>query len=324
MPLSRDQRLYYEQQAKMQQQQVDYENMHTRSTIVRGVQGKVSKIDEEMYHPEMRRVSFEKEATIRHHAAGDFLPIKQENPHARMQPPAEVEQGTLPSLHDLGRFVVQLRDGLQAFNRVAFDAETQRSHRNLLRDAPNQNPSVRLIGDSYNNASDPMDTSDDVLNINTKRKRETTSRGSRKKARTGEMDIDDDVPNLANAKRKRENDETFVENMRGSRKKARTRERIYSQPDKKRSRDQAGIAEAGGSKLKKTKTPSRKRFDVDLSGQKRKRLRGGGSRTTKKAKTEMYGMRRASYEPAPTFTLGIADRVKRRTDRQPPQRLGFM
>ena len=45
MPLSRDQRLYYEQQAKMQQQQVDYENMHTRSTIVRGVQGKVLKID---------------------------------------------------------------------------------------------------------------------------------------------------------------------------------------------------------------------------------------------------------------------------------------
>ena len=321
MPLPRDQRLYYEQQAKIQQQQVDYENMHTRSTIVRGVQGKVSKIDEEMYHPEMRRVSFENEATIRHHAAGDFLPIKQENPHARMQPPAELEQGTLPSLNNFAR---QLREGVQAFNRVAFDNETQRSHRNLLRDAPNQNPAVRRIGDSYNNASDPMDTSDDVLNVNAKRKRETTSRGSRKKARTGEMDIDDDVPNLANAKRKRENDETFVENMRGSRKKARTREGIYSQPSKKRSRDQAGITEAGGSKSKKAKTPSRKRFDVDLSGQKRKRLRGGGSRTNKKARTEMHGMRRASYEPAPTFTPGIADRVKRRTDRKPVRRLGFI
>ena len=109
-----------------------------------------------------------------------------------------------------------------------------------------------------------------------------------------------------------------------NRKKARTRERIYSQPGKKRSRDQAGIVEAGGSKLKKARIPSRKRFDVDLSGQKRKRLRGGGSRTNKKARTEMHGMRRASYEPRPTMISSIADRVKRRRDRQPPQRLGFM
>lgn len=291
MPLPRDQRLYYEQQAKMQQQQVDYENMHTRSTIVRGVQGKVSKIDEEMYHPEMKRVSFEKEATIRHHAAGDYLPIKQENPHARQQPPAQLNQGTLPSLNDLGRFVVQLRDGLQVFNRVAFDDETQRSHRNLLREAPNHNPSVRLIGDSYNNASDPMDTSDDILNfVNTKRKRETTSRGSRKKARTGEI-IDDDIPNLANVKRKRENDETFVE----SRKKARTRER----------------------RGQKMTVPSKKR------------LRAGGNRTqvaNKKARIdpEMYGIRQAPFERAPTFTPGIADRVKRRRDRKPVRRLGFV
>jgi len=312
MPLSKGQRLYYEQQAKMQQQQVDYENMHTRSTIVRGVQGKVSKIDEEMYHPEMRRVSFEKEATIRHHAAGDYLPIKQENPHARMQPPAQLEQGTLPSLHDLGRFVVQLRDGLRTFNRVAFDAETQRSHRNLLRDAPNQNPSVRLIGDS--NASDPMDTSDDVLNINTKRKRETTSRRgaddrSRKKARTSEMDIYDDVPNLANVKRKRENGTTFVENMGGSRKKARTRERIYSQPGKKRLRGP----------------------EVRRQGPQRKQAKTRDTR-------EMFGLRQGRYEPQESmqttrslkrkaqdsYREGMDQRKKRAINRSEQRRLGFM
>ena len=289
MPLSRDQRLYYEQQARLQQQQLDYENMHTRSTIVRGVQGKESKIDESMYHPDMKKVSFESQATIKHHAAGDFLPIKREDPHARRQPAAQLEQGTLPSLNDFAHQLARFSEGLR--NKVKFDNETRQSKAKLLKDAPNQNSSIRRIG-GYNASDD--------------------------------MDVDDDIPNLANVKRKRENDGTFVENMRGSRKKARTRERIYSQPGKKRSRDQAGIVEAGGSKLKKARIPSRKRFDVDLSGQKRKRLRGGGSRTNKKARTEMHGMRRASYEPAPTFTRGIADRVKRRRDRQPPQRLGFM
>ena len=128
MPLPRDQRLYFELQAKLQQQQLDYENMHTRSTIVRGVHGKESKIDESQYHSDMDKVSFNALDAIQHHSARDFLPVKAENPHARQQPAAQLNQGTLPSLNDLGRFVVQLRDGLQAFNRVAFDAETQRSN----------------------------------------------------------------------------------------------------------------------------------------------------------------------------------------------------
>ena len=272
MPLPRDQRLYYEQQAKMQQQQVDYENMHTRSTIVRGVQGKVSKIDEEMYHPEMRRVSFEKEATIRHHAAGDFLPIKQENPHARMQPPAQLEQGTLPSLNDFAR---QLREGVQAFNRVAFDNETQRSHRNLLRDAPNQNPSVRLIGDSYNNTSDPMDTSDDI-------------------------------PTLANVKRKRENGTTFVENMRGSRKKARITNRKRFDVDL--SGQKRSLAEPSApSPKRQKKTVPRARVRAAAAGgvPSKKRLRGPEVRRQgpqrKQTKTrdtrEMFGLRQGRYEP---------------------------
>ena len=71
-----------------------------------------------------------------------------------------------------------------------------------------------------------------------------------------------------------------------------------------------------------------------MTGQKmtvpsKKRLRAGGNRTqvaNKKARIEpeMHGMRRASYEPRPTMISSIADRVKRRRDRQPPQRLGFM
>ena len=302
MPLPRDQRLYYEQQAKMQQQQVDYENMHTRSTIVRGVQGKVSKIDEEMYHPEMKMVSFEKEASIRHHAASDYLPIKQEDPNARQQPAAELEQGTLPYLND---FALQLRESLRnARNRVKFDNETQASKRKLLKDAPNQNSAVRRI--SGYSASDDMDIDDDIPNLaNLKRKRETTSRGSRKKARTGEMDIDDDIPNLANAKRKRENDGTFVENMRGSRKQARTGE-------------------------------SQSRF------RKQKRLRGPVVRRTgsrrKQAKTrdtrEMFGLRQGRYEPQESmqttrslkrkaqdfYREGMDQRKKRAIDRSEQRR----
>ena len=259
MPLSRVQRLYYEQQARLQQQQLDYENMHTRSTIVRGVQGKESKIDESMYHPDMKKVSFESQATIKHHAAGDYLPIKQENPHARMQPSAELEQGTLPSLNDFAR---QLREGVQAFNRVAFDNETQRSHRNLLRDAPNQNPSVRLIGDSYNNTSDPMDTSDDI-------------------------------PTLANVKRKRENGTTFVENMRGSRKKARITNRKRFDVDLSGQKRSLAEPSAPSPKRQKKTVPSKKRLrgpEVRRQGPQRKQTKTRDTR-------EMFGLRQGRYEP---------------------------
>ena len=42
MPRPRDQRLYFELQGKLTQQEVDYNNMHQHHTIVRAPQGKVT------------------------------------------------------------------------------------------------------------------------------------------------------------------------------------------------------------------------------------------------------------------------------------------
>ena len=251
MPLSKSQRLYYEHQAKMQQQQLDYENMHTRSTIVRGVHGKESKIDESMYHEDMKKVSFENQATIQHHAAGEFLPIKPENPHARKQLAAELEQATLPYLND---FALQLREGLRNMrNRVKFENETRATKAKLLKNAPNQNSDVKRIGSNYS-ASDDMDTSDDV------------------------------PPNLANAKRKRDNETLFVENMRGQRKKGRT------EASKKRSLTEPS---APSSKRQKMPVPSKKRLrgpEVRRQGSRRKQPKTSDTR-------EMFGLRQGRYEP---------------------------
>ena len=53
MPRPRDQRLYFELQGKLTQQEVDYNNMHQHHTIVRAPQGKVTKISNDQYHDSM-------------------------------------------------------------------------------------------------------------------------------------------------------------------------------------------------------------------------------------------------------------------------------
>ena len=98
------------------------------------------------------------------------------------------------------------------------------------------------------------------------------------------MDIDDDIPNLANAKRKRENDRTFVENMRGNRKKART------EPSKKRSLTEPS---APSPKRQKMTVPSKKRLrgpEVGRQGSRRKQPKTSDTR-------EMFGLRQGRYEP---------------------------
>ena len=155
MPRNRDMHLYHALQAKLTQQEVDYQNMHTHSTIVRGDHGKVTKIDGDQYHPDMQLKQFEHGgATHKHYASGDFKPAKSERAPSQATPAAFVAQGTMgtgpPSREGTmrdGRSLVTL-PALPTANqdeRVWFSEDRQATRANLRKHAPNQNASVDLI-----------------------------------------------------------------------------------------------------------------------------------------------------------------------------------
>ena len=153
--------LYHQLQAKLTQQEVDYQNMHTHSTIVRGDHGKVTKIDSAQYHPDMQLKQFEHGgAQNAHYAAGDFKPAKPERPPSQATPAAFVAQGTMgtgrPSrsspMRD-GQSLITLlalpapteRDG--DLPQVNFEQERKEAKANVKRNAPNQNKYVSNIAE---------------------------------------------------------------------------------------------------------------------------------------------------------------------------------
>jgi len=148
--------LYHALQAKLTQQEVDYQNMHTHSTIVRGDHGKVTKIDGDQYHPDMQLQQFEPNgAQLAHYAAGDFKPQGSEQQSSAATPPTFVAQGTISIGQRPSRDAV-MRDGRSLMTlpalpeenqdeQVWFREEREDTRANLRRRAPNQNPSVDLI-----------------------------------------------------------------------------------------------------------------------------------------------------------------------------------
>ncbi len=156
MPRNRDMHLYHALQAKLTQQEVDYQNMHTHSTIVRGDHGKVTKIDGDQYHPDMQLQQFEPNgAQLAHYAAGDFKPEGSERPSSAATPATFVAQGTISVGQRPSRDAV-MRDGRSLMTlpslpeanqdeQVWFSEEREGTRANLRRQAPNQNPSVDLI-----------------------------------------------------------------------------------------------------------------------------------------------------------------------------------
>ena len=159
MPRNRDIHLYHMLQAKLTQQEVDYQNMHTHSTIVRGDHGKVTKIDSKQYHPDMQLKQFEPNgAQLAHYAAGDFKPEGNEQHSSAATPAAFVAQGTISTGQRPSRDAV-MRDGRSLMTLpalgftedgsvhelVKFNEEREGTRANLRRQAPNQNPSVDLI-----------------------------------------------------------------------------------------------------------------------------------------------------------------------------------
>ena len=107
------------------------------------------------------------------------------------------------------------------------------------------------------------------------------------------MDTSDDLPNLANVKRKRENDGEFVENMRGNRKKARKASRKRFDVDLSGQKRRLTQPSASSSKRQKMTVPSKKRLrgpEVRRQGPRRKQPKTSDTR-------EMFGLRQGRYEP---------------------------
>ena len=219
MPRPRDQRLYFELQGKLTQQEVDYNNMHQHHTIVRAPQGKETKFGKDQYHTDMKTGDFQDVAGHRAPTARDWLPAKPEVHQSKAREATHVT----PAFVGGGRRKREnpFQDTSQpAFKRVKFDLQQGGSKEDLKREAPNQNPPV--------------------FSLIRKRKASTSSGGDNKRAKTTKKAA------VAAARN----------NMADRAEDAIRRHR-----------------------------QGRKRFDVDLSGQKRKMPQQEGSR--KKADTRI-------------------------------------
>ena len=81
--------LYHQLQGKIRQQEVDYENMHTHSVIVRGPRGKEYVLDgDNQYHEALQRGDFNETDTVRHPIATHFEPRNEDTPMSRAMDPS--------------------------------------------------------------------------------------------------------------------------------------------------------------------------------------------------------------------------------------------
>ena len=97
MPRPRDQRLYFELQGKLTQQEVDYNNMHQHHTIVRAPHGKVTKISNDQYHDSMEIDEIEHVAGQRAVVAQDFKPVDEQPPSRKASEPKKNGDDPIPS-----------------------------------------------------------------------------------------------------------------------------------------------------------------------------------------------------------------------------------
>ena len=139
MPRPRDQRLYFELQGKLTQQEVDYNNMHQHHTIVRAPQGKVTKISNDQYHDSMEIDEIEHVAGQRAVVARDFKPVDEQPPSRKASEPKKNGDDPIPS-----KSATQMRtNNLPTLPteppRVVSTNQAEAAKEALKRNAPNQN-----------------------------------------------------------------------------------------------------------------------------------------------------------------------------------------
>ena len=139
MPRPRDQRLYFELQGKLTQQEVDYNNMHQHHTIVRAPHGKVTKISNDQYHDSMEIDEIEHVAGQRAVVAQDFKPVNEQPPSRKASEPKKNGDDPIPS-----KSATQIRtNNLPTLPteppRVVSTNQAEAAKEALKRDAPNQN-----------------------------------------------------------------------------------------------------------------------------------------------------------------------------------------
>ena len=139
MPRPRDQRLYFELQGKLTQQEVDYSNMHQHHTIVRAPQGKVTKISNDQYHDSMDIDEIENVAGQRAVVVREFIPKNEQPPSRKASEPKKNGDDPIPS-----KSATQIRtNNLPTVPteppRVVSTNQAEAAKEALKRDAPNQN-----------------------------------------------------------------------------------------------------------------------------------------------------------------------------------------
>ena len=139
MPRPRDQRLYFELQGKLTQQEVDYNNMHQHHTIVRAPQGKVTKISNDQYHDSMDIDEIENVAGQRAVVAQQFIPKNEQPPSRKASEPKKNGDDPIPS-----RSATQMRtNNLPTLPteppRVVSTNQAEAAKEALKRNAPNEN-----------------------------------------------------------------------------------------------------------------------------------------------------------------------------------------
>ena len=139
MPRPRDQRLYFELQGKLTQQEVDYNNMHQHHTIVRAPQGKVTKISNDQYHDGMEVDEIEPVAGQRAVVVREFIPKNEQPPSRKASEPKRNGDAPLPS-----KSATQIRtNNLPTVPteppRVVSTNQAEAAKEALKRNAPNQN-----------------------------------------------------------------------------------------------------------------------------------------------------------------------------------------
>ena len=139
MPRPRDQRLYFELQGKLTQQEVDYNNMHQHHTIVRAPQGKVTKISNDQYHDSMDIDEIEPVAGQRAVVVREFIPKNEQPPSRKASEPKKNGDDPIPS-----RSATQMRtNNLPTLPteppRVVSTNQAEAAKEALKRNAPNEN-----------------------------------------------------------------------------------------------------------------------------------------------------------------------------------------
>ena len=142
--------LYHQLQGKIRQQEVDYENMHTHSVIVRGPRGKEFVLDgDNQYHEALKRGDFNETDTVRNPVVTQFEPRNEDTPMSRaLDPsrasfndvitPAPNRGATNQREHNLGNASeVQRRQTL-------FDQQMEEAHAEQKEEAPNSNVDPHL------------------------------------------------------------------------------------------------------------------------------------------------------------------------------------